>query len=251
MHQRLVRGLGYSFYSDKMTLSENEISVSAKRELLYPNYSKIEKAVASGDEEETKELLAAFFSDLREVAPIPSVAKTYCLELYVCIIRCCGADKIEEAMKGILSIQESKSLSQIEQFIVSKAMEITLENAPENNLTYSALIAKTIRIIDQNLSNDELSLRWIAGTILYTNGDYLGKLFKKELGKNFSVYVMEKRMELAKQIIRETKGQKVYEIAQKTGYGTNSQYFSQVFKKYTGLSPVEYKEALKKHEKIS
>ena len=33
--------------------------------------------------------------------------------------------------------------------------------------------------------------------------------------------------------------------AEKLGYGANSQYFSQVFKKYTGLSPLEYKESVR------
>ena len=92
------------------------------------------------------------------------------------------------------------------------------------------------------LKNENLSLRWLAGTILYTNVDYLGKLFKKETGKNFSHYVMEKRMEMAKDLIIEGKKDRIYEVAEKVGYGSNSQYFSQVFKKYTGVSPLEYRE---------
>jgi two-component system response regulator YesN len=34
---------------------------------------------------------------------------------------------------------------------------------------------------------------------------------------------------------------KVFEIAEKIGYGENPQYFSQVFKKHTGFTPSEYK----------
>ena len=49
-------------------------------------------------------------------------------------------------------------------------------------------------------------------------------------------------MEMAKALIVEGKKDRIYEVAEKVGYGSNSQYFSQVFKKYTGVSPLEYKE---------
>ena len=49
-------------------------------------------------------------------------------------------------------------------------------------------------------------------------------------------------MEMAKDLIIEGKKDRIYEVAEKVGYGSNSQYFSQVFKKYTGGSPLEYRE---------
>lgn len=145
-------------------------------------------------------------------------------------------------MKGIVSVQAAKKLSDIKSFIEQNGFEIAKANAPESNKIYSSLIRDTINIIDENIENENLSLRWLAGTILYTNVDYLGKLFKKETGKNFSHYVMEKRMEMAKDLIIEGKKDRIYEVAEKVGYGSNSQYFSQVFKKYTGVSPLEYRE---------
>jgi len=53
---------------------------------------------------------------------------------------------------------------------------------------------------------------------------------------------MKKRMEKAKEYLTYGTEEKIYEIAEKVGFGNNSQYFSQVFKKYTGYSPLEYKE---------
>ena len=47
---------------------------------------------------------------------------------------------------------------------------------------------------------------------------------------------------MAKDLIIEGKKDRIYEVAEKVGYGSNSQYFSQVFKKYTGVSPLEYRE---------
>ena len=55
-------------------------------------------------------LLSGFFKTLEKAMPTPAVAKTYCLELYVCIIRCCSVEKIEKYMKGIVSVQAAKSL---------------------------------------------------------------------------------------------------------------------------------------------
>ncbi|MBQ2662541.1 MAG: helix-turn-helix transcriptional regulator [Clostridia bacterium] len=243
VYERLKVCTGYSFYADSNgTMFEGDIEINSGSVCLRPQYGAIEHAVKSGDSEKVTILLAGFFKKLRKVLPSPAVAKTFCLELYVSIIRCCGIDKIDRYMNGIETVQEAKTLSDIENYIEEKGLEITRNNAPETDKIYSSLVRDTIRIIDQNIENENLSLRWLAGTILYTNVDYLGKLFKKETGKNFSHYVMEKRMEMAKDLILEGKKDRIYEVAENVGYGSNSQYFSQVFKKYTGISPLEYKE---------
>lgn len=243
IYGRLKVCTGYSFYADSnRTMFEGDIEINNDDVNLRPQYGAIEHAVKSGDSEKLTILLAGFFKKLRKSAPAPAVAKTFCLELYVSIIRCCGIDKIDRYMNGIETLQQTKRLSDIESYIEEKGLEITKYNAPETSKIYSSLVLDTIRIIDQNIENENLSLRWLAGTILYTNVDYLGKLFKKETGKNFSHYVMEKRMEMAKDLILEGKKDRIYEVAENVGYGSNSQYFSQVFKKYTGISPLEYKE---------
>lgn len=241
-YEQLKECLGYSFYTDGSEIfSAEEVSIGGKSRLM-PNYGGIERAVRSGDFEKTQLLLDDFFNDLTKATPAPAVAKTYCLELYVCMIRCCSIEKIDKYMKGIVTVQELRSLNEIKKYMMEKAGEIVESIAPKTTRVYSSLIKETIEIIEQNLGNENLSLRWLAGTILYTNVDYLGKLFKKETGMNFSHYVMEKRMEMAKQLIVDGKKDRIYEVAEKVGYGSNSQYFSQVFKKYTGVSPLEYKE---------
>lgn len=242
-YKRLLSCTEYSFYSEQAkVICENTVKISTDPVILTPQYTGIEKAVSSGDEQKVSVLLKEFFLELERRMPTPAVAKTYCLELYVCIIRCCELEKIDVYMKGIVSIQEGRSFSEIKSFINEKAEEIARANTPKTVTIYSSLIKDTVRIIDENIGNEKLSLRWIAGTILYTNVDYLGKIFKKETGMNFSHYVMEKRMELAKELIMGGQKDRIYEVAEKVGYGSNSQYFSQVFKKYTGVSPLEYKE---------
>ena len=244
-YARLKKCLGYAFYTDGKAMLREELCLDDEPRPIRMDYAAIEDAVKRADVTAVKDKLSCFFDALTVSNHAPAIAKTYCLELYVCIIRCCGADRIDRYMKGIMLIQEMSTLTEIRSYISETAMEILKSNSPEPQRDYSALIAETVRLIDRNLGNEELSLRWLARSILYTNVDYLGKLFKREVGTNFSHYVMEKRMEMAKVLISEGKNDKIYEVAEKVGYGSNSQYFSQVFKKYTGVSPVEYKECVK------
>lgn len=95
----------------------------------------------AGDLIRTETLISEFFENMASCRPAPAIAKTYCLELYVCIIRCCGADKIDHYMKGIIKIQEFASLEEIKRYIFEKAREIVSSNAPAQNKIYSALIA--------------------------------------------------------------------------------------------------------------
>ncbi|MBQ3426075.1 MAG: helix-turn-helix domain-containing protein [Clostridia bacterium] len=242
--ERIKKCLEYSFYTGSFdVMCEDEMRTGAGYSLLIPKYMGIERAVVSGDEKKTKSLLTEFYNELEKCMPPPAVAKTYCLELYVCIIRCCPAKKIEAYMKGLSMISRCNSIIDIKMFITDKALEIVHINKPNEYKVFSSLVKDTLAIIDDNIRNENLSLRWIAKNHLFTNVDYLGKVFKKEVGTNFSHYVMTKRMELAKELIMGGKKDRIYEVAERVGYGTNSQYFSQVFKKYTGLSPLEYKEA--------
>lgn len=231
------------FYMEKpCVVSKNELCITGTEKKISPPYAEIEHSVLNGDLKKTVSLINSVFEELERNTPCPWKARMICTELYMCIMRCGGENFIGKYTGDIERIQTESRLWDIKQCIVERVEEITKSNTPKNSKLYSSLINDTVSIIDDNLGNENLSLRWIAGTVLYTNVDYLGKLFKKETGKNFSHYVMEKRMEMAKELIVGGKKDKIYEVAEKVGYGSNSQYFSQVFKKYTGVSPLEYKE---------
>ena len=102
---------------------------------------------------------------------------------------------------------------------------------------YSPVIRKMIEEVDENVGNPCLSLKWVANEKLYMNSDYLGKLFKKETGQKFSAFVATRRIDKAVEIIEQEDDIKVFELAERLGFGNNPQYFSQIFKKVTGLSP--------------
>jgi two-component system response regulator YesN len=69
---------------------------------------------------------------------------------------------------------------------------------------------------------------------------YLSVLFKEVTGESFIKYLTRNRMELAKSLLR--KGLKVNEVSERIGYMT-PRHFSEVFKRYTGMTPGQFRDA--------
>lgn len=243
IYSKLIKCIDYCFYEKAACSFINESMFEICAGDIAPvDFAALEAALKCGESDKVHYLIFEIFRDIEKNRPVPDIARRYCLELFVCIIRSCEIEKIDRYMKGLSRIGEMRTLFEIKEYIFNAANEIAESNKPNRSKNYSKLTRDTLEIIDENIGNENLTLSWIAGNILYTNVDYLGKVFKRETGKNFSAYVMEKRMEIAKTIITADKKDKIYEVAEKVGYGSNSQYFSQVFKKYTGVSPIAYKE---------
>jgi len=68
---------------------------------------------------------------------------------------------------------------------------------------------------------------------------YLSKLFKSEAGVTFSEYVTKVRMKQAQQMLQSSLSISPAEVAMRLGY-EDAKYFSQLFKKWVGMSPSEY-----------
>lgn len=92
--------------------------------------------------------------------------------------------------------------------------------------------------IRQNL-HLQLTVTDIAGYV-YLAPTYLCVLFRKETGFTINAYITRERMELAKRLLRDA-SMKQYDICTAIGY-KNPSYFTRQFKRYTGLTPSEYRE---------
>lgn len=104
--------------------------------------------------------------------------------------------------------------------------------------SYSVPVQKAIVYIDTDLTVD-LSLNAVAKVLNISPG-YLSSLFKKETGQTLTEHVNRKRIKNAMLLLETTKLQ-IQTIAQYCGI-LDIQYFSKVFKKYTGVSPKKYRE---------
>lgn len=98
--------------------------------------------------------------------------------------------------------------------------------------------------VDAHYMDESLSLQFIADRVVYMNADYIGREFTRAIGRKFSSYLLETRMEHAKLLMAGEPSMHSYEIAEKVGLGKNPHYFSQLFRKYTGQTPKDYRRGL-------
>lgn len=98
-------------------------------------------------------------------------------------------------------------------------------------------IRQAKQYIDEHYS-EKIVLDDIAD-IVDLNPVYFSVLFKKETGLNFSAYLVNVRMEISKEMIRNS-NKTISAIADEVGY-KDSRYFSQIFTKIVGIKPALYR----------
>jgi two-component system response regulator YesN len=91
-----------------------------------------------------------------------------------------------------------------------------------------------------NLSDFDMSLSSVAHAF-YVNPSYLSRIFKQETGQSFTEYLSRIRLEKAVELLSKT-DMKAYQVADAVGI-KDPFYFSNCFKKFTGLSVNEFKKS--------
>ena len=101
----------------------------------------------------------------------------------------------------------------------------------------SELIKKAIRYISKNFQHT-LTLDEVASHV-HLNPSYFSTLFKQSTGSSFKEYLNLVRIEESKRLLANT-DYSIIDISIAVGFEDQS-YFSKVFKKYTGLTPKQYR----------
>ena len=111
---------------------------------------------------------------------------------------------------------------------------------------YDSCVNKIIEITEEDFSNPQLSISFIAEELGY-NPKYLSHIFKKKSGIGYSEYLQNFRIKYAISLF-ENGIDSIKNVALLSGY-TDPLYFSTVFKNKIGVSPKTYIKNL--YEKLS
>ncbi|MBC7959111.1 MAG: AraC family transcriptional regulator, partial [Vallitaleaceae bacterium] len=101
-----------------------------------------------------------------------------------------------------------------------------------------SIMRSVIDYIHENYDKS-INLNQVANNF-YFNATYFCKIFKEETGMPFTKYLMNVRIEKAKELLLQTQ-YKIYEIGELVGY-EDSQYFNKIFKASQGITPIQYRE---------
>ncbi|MCR4739495.1 MAG: response regulator [Lachnospiraceae bacterium] len=144
-----------------------------------------------------------------------------------------------ESRKNYLSeIIDMSGMDEVKTWFIDK-----MRNAVTNMTTGSIdhthyLVKQALQYIEDNVEKD-ISLNEISER-LNISSYYFSKLFKEETKEGFIEYLTKRRVEKAKDMLKDP-SKSIKEVGSACGY-SDPNYFSRIFKKATGMTPTEYKE---------
>lgn len=150
---------------------------------------------------------------------------------------------IDQIINFMMLINELSDYKEICDFIIEK-LQAACTSSKEMK-TCKPFIQDILNYTREHISSPNLTLKWIAENHLYMNVDYVSRQFVLQIGKRFSTYLNELRINKAKELLLSGSNEKIYWVAEQVGCGNNPQYFSHLFKKYTKMTPKEFMQSQK------
>lgn len=145
-----------------------------------------------------------------------------------------------EELDKVLSelVKQLKNDIDIEPIPKGIILKIAKQEAQENN---DDVVHKAKRYILEHIQ-DTIYVEDIANTV-HISAQYLMRLFKKDTGVSILEFITQKRIALAKELLKST-NLPINRIADYVGYG-NYSYFTKIFKRETDFTPSEYRDSNK------
>lgn len=203
-------------------------------------------AIKIGDSVTATEIIKSVFAQFRQQQLPINLIQRACLEYFVSISTAISqmgqnADILFNKSDIWAVLKEHSHIEKLESLLLNitdvAIGQIKAKRESKNN----DLIKRVKDIINQNYATD-ISLNEISKQV-YISPCYLSTLFNKETNTSFKTYLIQVRMDKAKELLENT-DDTIYDISSKVGY-KSQKYFSTVFHRITGFMPSEYRLMIK------
>ena len=151
---------------------------------------------------------------------------------------------IMEVLNTLTSLAEDNAASSEETSAMAEELSQTVSRSIDTvaDLKKEKIYSKTVMHCMNYISchlNRPVCVTEIAAQVK-RNPDYLSSLFKKETGKTISEYVMESRLQAARNMLLDSDCS-CAEVSAAFGFSSQS-YFTRMFRLYTGETPKKFRE---------
>ena len=239
LKQRIIYGkANMYFYEDIRSLGEQAVPVS-QRHLLeqYIEHNEIFKVKNLVQEIFSEELVKKYGSAYLRIMWI----RILNLLLHHYERRGRNAAEIEKMLQNYNLLDRIQSLQEIRQKIIEMVMEcVSTESVADANAR--SKIQMAIGYIQEHFA-ENLTVNVLAEHY-GMSPNYFSSMFKKEMSRSAVNYITELRINQARELLYHSE-LSVVDISKKVGY-EDSQYFFRVFKKYLGMTPLQYREESRK-----
>ena len=139
----------------------------------------------------------------------------------------------------------AKSLNEVKEWLKQSVFPQAVQALQDANLPKrTKLVQHALFYIREHLETD-LSLKQVADTIQVSPSQF-SRMFKEETGLAFGDYVIEQRMEKAKEWLAHS-NMPIKDIAERLRY-TTVQNFTRIFKQVTDVPPGQYRKQFRYQE---
>jgi len=191
------------------------------------------------DKVQAKLLSDHFFTHFSKLSDLRSVSLNLLMELHARS----GPTSVRDLSHFTEQLLNNQNEAELRDLISKQIFDTLFAGSREKTS-----LADTVKAyVATHLNDENLSLKYIAENLLYINVNYLSRAFTKQSGENFSNYLNRCRIDKARKLLQQNGTDQIRIIAEAVGFGSNPQYFSQVFKRYTGSTPTQYVQHIKSH----
>ncbi|MGI6175793.1 MAG: helix-turn-helix domain-containing protein [Christensenellales bacterium] len=197
-------------------------------------------AIQTGNYEEAVVIVTSGMNKAADSGASISLLRSLAYEAFVILdeIRLLvGLENELESIPEWTKLDQCKNLEELSHCLSENYRTVGMSVLRQKDHRLIAALEQIKKTIDTDFAQD-LSLNGFAKQV-FISSTYLSTLFSEKYGVTFKNYLTSVRMEAAKKLIAEG-AQKIYMVAEQVGY-TDTRYFSQVFRKYTGYTPLEYR----------
>ncbi len=205
----------------------------------------LENFLRTGTLEEAEPFLEGVFRSIGENNLKSRLFLTYLsMDMYFTMVRFLRGlgrrvDEVDEKCGDINSLLKNHvTVDEIRNYLALYLKELILLRDHNTEKRYGKILREAVAYIDENYDSEEISLNRVAQRV-GMSPNHFSSIFSQEMGTTFIEYLIGKRMEKAKELLRTTQ-MRSSEVAYRVGY-RDPHYFSSTFKKMQGMTPREYR----------